>query len=276
VSGTLPPRLPAPVAARLRGGRVIFVGGLLRRLAEALARMVGQPIGIGGYFDAQRAALEAQGIATVELDVASEGPIAANAAEIARAIAASPGPVTLVTHSKGSLDALAALIGDPSLAAPPRGVAAWISLQAPFYGSPLADLNARDPLVRELTGYLLRQGFGGSPEALLELRVSEREPYQRANAPAIGELVRVVPTVCYGSYLIDEMRTLFRITWLICKFEGQPLNDGLVGVPSAHLPDALQVTEAGVDHAMAVIKVPGTGSFDPATCLTALLSLALG
>jgi hypothetical protein len=26
---------------------------------------------------------------------------------------------------------------------------------------------------------------------------------------------------------------------------------------------------------MAVIKVPGTGAFDPATCLTALLTLAL-
>ena len=75
-----------------------------------------------------------------------EGPITANAAEIARAITTAPGPVTLVTHSKGSLDALAALSGDPALAAPPR-IAAWISLQAPFYGLPLADLNARDPLV---------------------------------------------------------------------------------------------------------------------------------
>jgi hypothetical protein len=274
VSGTLPPRLPAPVAARLRGGRVIFIGGLLRRLADALARMVGQPIGISGYFDAQRAALEAQGIATLELDIASEGPITANAAEIARAITTAPGPVTLVTHSKGSLDALAALIGDPALAAPPR-IAAWISLQAPFYGSPLADLNARDPLVRDLTGYLLRYGFGGSPDTLLELRVSVRRLYQQAHAAAIRELVRTVPTVCYGSYLTDEMHTLFRITWLICKFEGEPRNDGLVGVESAHLPDALQVTEAGVDHAMAVIEVPGTGAFDPATCLTALLTLAL-
>ena len=126
-----------------------------------------------------------------------------------------------------------------------------------------------------MTGYLLRYGFGGSPDTLLELRVSVRRLYQQAHAAAIRELVRTVPTVCYGSYLTDEMHTLFRITWLICKFEGEPRNDGLVGVELAHLPDALPVTEAGVDHAMAVIEVPGTGAFDPATCLTALLTLAL-
>ena len=79
-----------------------------------------------------------------------------------------------------------------------------------------------------------------------------------------------------GSYLTAEMHTLFRITWLICKFEGEPRNDGLVGVELAHLPEALPVTEAGVDHAMAVIEVPGTGAFDPATCLTALADAGAG
>lgn len=274
VTRTLPPRLPEPVVARLRAGRVIFVGGLMKQLAEAASAMVARPIGFAGYFDVQRAALEAQGIDAVELDVDSEGSTSTNAVEVALAIGASPGPVTLVTHSKGSLDALAALIANPALYAAPR-VQAWVSLQAPFYGSPLADLNSRDPLVRALTGYLLKDGFGGSPDTLLEMRVSTRRIYQRANAAAIRAVVQAVPTVCYGSYLTDQMPSLFRITWLICKFAGEPRNDGLVGLTSAHLPGTLRVDEAGVDHAMAVIEVPGTGPFDPATCLTALLGMAL-
>ncbi len=103
----------------------------------------------------------------IELDVDSEGSISTNAVEVARAIGAAPGPVTLVTHSKGSLDALAALVANPALA--PTRVQAWVSLQGPFYGSPLADLNSGDPLVRALTGYLLEKGFGGSPDTLLEI-----------------------------------------------------------------------------------------------------------
>ena len=47
--------------------------------------------------------------------------------------------------------------------------------------------------------------------------------------------MRAVPTVCYGSYLTDEMPSLFRLTWLICRFAGEPRNDGLVGVPSTQL-----------------------------------------
>jgi hypothetical protein len=270
----LPPRLPEPVAVKLRAGRVIFVGGLMKQLAEAVSAMVALPIGFGGYFDEQREALGAQGIDAVELDVDSEGSIATNAVEVARAVGAAPGPVTLVTHSKGSLDALAALIANPALA--PTRLQAWVSLQAPFYGSPLADLNSRDPLMRALTGYLLKEGFGGSPETLLDLQVSARRLYQRAHAAAIRDIVQAAPTICYGSYLTDDMPSLFRITWLICKFAGEPRNDGLVGVASAHLPGAIRVGEAGVDHAMAVLEVPGAGPFDPATCLTALLGMALG
>lgn len=273
VARAVPPRLPEPAAARLRSGRVIFVGGLMKQLAEAVAAMVAKPIGFGGYFDAQREALAAQGIDAIELEVDSEGSIATNAVEIARAIRAAPGPVTLVTHSKGSLDLLAALIAEPALA--PTRVRAWVSLQAPFYGSPLADLNSQDPLVRALTGYLLKEGFGGSPDTLLEMRVSARRIYQRAHASAIRDVLRVVPTVCYGSSLTDDMPSLFRLTWLICRFAGEPRNDGLVGVPSSHLPWATCVDEAGVDHAMAVLQVPGSGPFDPATCLTALLSMVV-
>jgi hypothetical protein len=269
-----PPRLPEALAERLRGGQVIFVGGLLKRFAEAISSVLTQPIGFGGYFDEQREALELQGIATTELDIPSEADIASNAAAIAAAIRASPVPVTLITHSKGSLDLLAALIAEPDLCRPAR-VQAWVSLQAPFYGSPLADLNTGDPILRAITGYLLEKGFGGSPDTLLELRVSSRRVYQRVHAGAIRSVVEAVPTVCYGSQIASGQPSLFRVTWLVCRLAGEPDNDGLVGIRSARLPGAVSVVEDGVDHAMAVIKVPGSGPFDPATCLTALLTIAL-
>ena len=215
----LPPRLPEPVAVKLRAGRVIFVGGLMKQLAEAVSAMVALPIGFGGYFGEQRETLRAQGIDAVELDVDSEGSIATNAVEVARAIGAAPGPVTLVTHSKGGLDALAALIANPALA--PTRLQAWSLLQAPFYGSPLADLNSRNPLMRALTGYLLKEGFGGSPETLLDLQVSARRLYQRANAAAIRDIVQAAPIICYGSYLTDDMPSLFRITLADLQVRGR-------------------------------------------------------
>ena len=267
------PRLPEPVAARLREGQVLFVGGLLKQIAQALSAILAQPIGLTGYFGEQIDALKAQGIATHDLDVHSEADIATNAATIAAAIRAAPGPVTLVTHSKGSLDTLAALMSEPDLCTP-RRVRGWVSLQAPFYGSPLADLNTGDAVRREITSYLLEKGFGGSPDTLLELRVSSRRVYQRVHASAIRSVVSTVPTVCYGSDLAEGQLSLFRVSWLICGLAGEPRNDGLVGIHSARLPGAAMVTETGVDHAMAVIAVPGS-RFDPATCLTALLSLVV-
>ena len=160
VSRATPPRLPEKVAARLRAGQVIFVGGLMKQLAEAVSALVAQPIGYGGYFDEQRTALEAQGIDAIELDVDFEGSISTNAVEVARAIGAAPGPVTLVTH-KGSLDVLDALVANPALA--PTRMQAWVSLQGPIDGSPLADLNSGDPPVWALTGYLLEKGFAARP-----------------------------------------------------------------------------------------------------------------
>ncbi len=274
LTGALPARLPEGVAAQLREGRVLFVGGFLKQLAEAVVGLLERPVGLGGYFDAQREALQLQGIDAVELEVHSEGSIARNAPAVASAIAAAPSPVTLVTHSKGSLDTLQALLDHPDLASSAR-IRAWISLQAPFLGSPLADLNTGNALARPVTSYLIEHAFGGSPDVLSDLSVAARSTYQAEHASAIEAIVQAVPTICYASWITEGQPSLFRPTWLICKLEGQPRNDGLVGVASAHLPGAITVDEAGVDHAMSVMTMPGTGPFDPVCCLTALLTLAL-
>ncbi|MBV1797107.1 hypothetical protein [Siccirubricoccus sp. G192] len=125
----------AALAARLAGCRVLLAYGLL---GEVVARF--RRFGLD-YMGAQRDWLCGLGIPAAVVLVPTAAPVAENARRLRAALAADPRPAVLVAHSKGGLEALAALL-DPEASGPCR---AFIALQSPFLGSPRRGCAGRRP-----------------------------------------------------------------------------------------------------------------------------------
>ena len=88
------------------------------------------------YFDEQITWLRAKGLDAGIVKIESEAGIKYNANLVAAEIAKSSKPLLIISHSKGGLDTLEALIQRPDLRAKVRGL---VSIQSPYYGTPIAD-----------------------------------------------------------------------------------------------------------------------------------------
>ncbi len=100
--------------------------------------------------------------------------------------------VVIVSHSKGGLDTLHALITNRQLVS--RPVVGWVALQAPFFGSPIAEAH---PPVADL----ILKGLGGSGQALADLAPTTRGPYMTERATDIADIIGAIPVLsCYSTY----------------------------------------------------------------------------
>ena len=169
-------------------------------LADALPE-VDLPIRPGRFFTffTQMEALEAAGasyrnVSRVSPSFDTSNSVENNARAIREAIRAANKPVILVTHSKGGLDTLEALLAVPGFWG--RKVVGWVALQAPFHGSPVAD-----PAPSTVHDLLLRV-VGGNGQALDDLKTSTRAAYMEENAERIAELTARVPVI--SAYTVYE------------------------------------------------------------------------
>jgi hypothetical protein len=235
---------PAAVASRLAGCRVLLAYGLL---GEVLARF--GRLGVD-YMGAQRDWLLGLGLPAEVVPVPTAAPVAANALRLRAALASDPRPAVLVAHSKGGLEALAALL-DPDSRARCR---AFIALQSPFLGSPVADaLCALRPLHRTAGGILRRLGLGGD-EGLRDLTTAARADWMATHAAEVAALPGRLPVLCGATWLEAEHATgpdrryLPLARWV--ERRGGGPNDGLVPVASALLPGARQMLRPGGHRAL--------------------------
>lgn len=212
--------------------------------------------------------LASLGVEAEKVAVRSRQSIAINAPIVAAAIRGSTKPVLLVTHSKGSVDALEALLAEPALRSKARG---WISLQGAFGGSPIADWLLNGSLLDPATGITILQFFGGSKESLEGLTVTaSRERYSERTS-AIEALLRAVPAVAFASSLDGPQSRatgLLEISRLLMSSRGVR-SDGLVPPGSALLPGMDYVEVTGVDHIAPVM--PALEPFDRVRMTRALL-----
>lgn len=259
------------IRPQLEGVRVIFVPSWLSDSAlpsVTLGNSLGYMAGIYNW-------LAGSGIVAEIADVETEDTVAANAARIAEIMAREPGPVCFVTHSKGGLDLLEYLrvASEPDRAR----VRCWIAMQAPFKGSPVADLAMDVAGLPEIANVLL-QALGGRGESLKDLTTRNRTDYLLAHHAQISQVMAQINPVCLATYVADPGAFGKPTSWsfpaLLWMHEAGVPNDGLVTVRSAVEICPRTLILEGLDHTGVV--APGVvAPVDQTALMKALLVLAL-
>lgn len=237
------------LARRLAGHRVLLCLGLFGEVMAGL-----RPVGID-YMASQLDWLRRIGADALRVKLPSAAPVARNAATIAEAVRAAPGPVLIVAHSKGGLEALSALLA-PAVAERCRG---FLALQSPFHGSPVADLALGIGPLREVSERLVALAKLGDGEGLRDLTVALREPWMQHHHAAIAALSARVPITSLATDLtaqttLAEHAYVPLSRWM--RKTGAGPNDGLVPVASTVLPGARHAVLAG-GHRALVTSGPG-------------------
>jgi hypothetical protein len=241
--------IDSALAARLAGTRVLLCYGLFGDLLAGL-----RPVGVD-YMAGQLEWLCRIGVAAAPVPLPSAAPVAENAAQIAAAILAEPSPVVLVAHSKGGLEALAALLM-PDIAARCRG---FLALQSPFHGSPVADAALGFEAFTEVAHHALRATGLGNRQGLADLTCAVREAWMAAHAPEIEALAARLPIASLATAVQTEVGWRDRAYVPLARWmerQGAGPNDGLVPVGSTRLPGARHAVLPG-GHRALIAAAPG-------------------
>lgn len=267
--------LVAPAFAMIRPQlddvRVVFVPSWLSDSAipsVSLGNSLGYMAGIYNW-------LGEAGIATEIADVETEDTVANNATRLAEIMADVEGQVCFVTHSKGGLDLLEYLRTAPEHDR--ERVRCWIAMQAPFKGSPVADLATDVAGLPEAANVLL-QALGGRGESLTDLTTQTRMTYLSEHRSEIAAVMAEIEPLCLATYVDDPLEYRRPTSWsypaLLWMHETGIPSDGLVAVRSAVEICPRSLILEGLDHTG--IVAPGVvASIDQTALMKALLTLAL-
>ncbi|MGE0256774.1 MAG: hypothetical protein AB7N54_19275 [Alphaproteobacteria bacterium] len=259
------------VSDSLRDTRVIFVPSWLSDSALPSVALGGSL----GYMAGISDGLAREGIVLEIASVETEAGVAANAAHLAALVGTDDRPLCFITHSKGGLDVLEYL--RTSAPGERARVRCWLALLAPFAGSPVADLVAGTPGVKDAVGTAL-SALGGDVQSLYDLTTWSRAAYLGAHKAAITQIFSDVPTLCVAGY-VDDPGPFYRpaswtwpaMTWMRA---GAIPNDGLVPVRSSTAPCRRFVVLRDIDHTALVAPSIYSG-LDQAATIKLLLYLAL-
>jgi hypothetical protein len=249
----------------LAGRRVLFCYGLFGEVIAGL-RPLGQD-----YMGSQIDWLRRIAVAAEVVALPTAAPVGVNAGRIAAALAADAPPALVVAHSKGGLEALAALLR-PRAAARCHG---FIALQSPFWGSPVADAVCARRSLRIATHHALRLAHLGTGRGLKDLTTPVRTTWMNDHTAAIQALSHQVPMVTLATVLDRQWHWQDRAYWPLARWmerQGAGENDGLVPVSSTRLPGVPCLVSSG-GHRALVATGPGR---DPVGVLRGLLLAMLG
>lgn len=239
----------AELAAALAGCRVLLCYGLFGEVMAGL-----KPIGLD-YMARQRAWLMRLGVPVEVARLPTAAPVAANAARLAEMIRCDQRPVMLIAHSKGGVEALAALLL-PGVAARCR---AFLALQVPFRGSPLADAALRLGPLRLAADPVLRLVRLGERQGILDLTTPVREAWMHEHAAAIEALAAILPMASLATVVATAKSWRDRPHLALARWMerlGAGPNDGLVPVASTVLPGVRHAVLPG-GHRALVAAGPG-------------------
>lgn len=256
------------VAHRIRASRILFVPAVLSGIALKASRLR-----IVEYLTHHVRRLKDEGFEAEIADVDTGATVTANGARLAEILAHHHCPTWIVSHSKGGLDVLEALIEHPDVR---RYVDGWIAFQAPFQGSPVADVASGNGRARKVSRAALRL-LGADLEAIVDLRTDVRARYMDERAARVAELTRQVPIMCVGTVTRQGSLSLMP-QWPTGRWmERMGLkNDGLVPVNATILPGARFVGLRGLGHGqVATSNMLAGRTFEHLDLLKALFALML-
>jgi hypothetical protein len=168
------------------------------------------------YFNAEGIAYQNISIASASFDTAES--VEHNGAAILELLRNTDKQVIIVSHSKGGLDTLHALLDAPELWG--ETVIGWVALQAPFQGSPVAD---SAPSV--INSVLLR-AVGGNGQSLDGLKTVTRALYMEANRERIARLTASIPIIsAYTTYESRGTVTDFATTFASGIFDAALISE---------------------------------------------------
>ena len=233
--------------------KILFVPGFLNDALIDFGKEVAGFVNLGGYFDDQKTWLgdAAVGIPFEQVHVLPAATVEDNAKTVAKAINDSDRDVILITHSKGSVDSLDALLNQ---GANVKKVKGWISIQGAFFGSPVADFVMEQKKLRNLAGFILRSMENGTLQSLESLVQQTRRDYYNQNKTQIDAIVAAVPTLSFGSWMTKDTWNIGGIAMPHPKDESGLNCDGLVPWGNAILPNTDFVTLPDIDHAVTVMN----------------------
>jgi triacylglycerol lipase len=177
--------------------------------------------------------------------------------------------IILLGHSKGALDIVTALsLYYEELQ---QHVVAFISLQAPYGGTPLVHDLVHTQHRKTLFFSLVENILGGSSDSLSELTYDSRKK-------AINEQqypVSYIPTVSLATSANNAKFSMLKptIDYLSLRYEGE-LSDGCVAQKDAIIPGSKVVWLFDLDHfGPAYATFPGMGNYNPAALILTLIKL---
>jgi len=221
-----------------------------------------------GYMEANREALSGRGLDVREIKVDTEAPTRTNAEQIARtikAVEAEGKQVVLIGHSKGGLDATAALSLHPELA---KDVRAVVTMQTPYGGAPLAQDLESNIAGRLGVDFLASDVFGGDPKSVQDLTYTSRQDFIRKHPFPTN-----IPVVSLATSDTSQLSPLAGPNDYTRLRYGEK-TDGLVSPKDAFVPGANVVTLNDLDHVNSTLPNP-LSHWDPGDLTVSLVAMAL-
>jgi pimeloyl-ACP methyl ester carboxylesterase len=181
-----------------------------------------------------------------EVDLAPDETLESGAREIREAIldaTADGEQVVILGHSKGGVDTAAALALYPELRARVR---AFVAIQAPYAGSPVASDLANCPAMGNFAKGMLGI-LGENANAVIELTYDARREFLAEHPYPKG-----IPTLCLATSRVD-WRSIVSTTGYYVRNRYGVESDGLVVPADAVIPGSRVVYLDDMDHAESVL-----------------------
>lgn len=221
------------------------------------------------YMKGNVTALRELGLRYREVDLTPDQTLESSARELRQAILdETPGGerVVILSHSKGGVDTAAALALYPELR--PR-VRAFIAVQAPYAGSPIASDLANCPAMGNFAVGMLGI-LQENPNAVVELTYETRREFLSEHSFPEG-----ISTLCLATSRVD-WRSIVSSTGFYVRNKYGVDSDGLVVPADAVIPGSRVIYLDDMDHAESVLAgVPGFINYRAGEVTRVLVAMAL-